>query len=112
MVGTGLDVKGALHEHSPFEAQLQATLNLLPAHAWYALPNGQLTFLNERAADYLGLSKDHPLRLGTGSGVDWESHILFLHPDDREKTRRARSDRLNTGGAGEVSFRVRNAEGA
>jgi len=59
------------------EAELQATLNLIPAHAWYALPNGQLTFLNERAADYLGLPKDHPLRLGTGSAVDWESHIFF-----------------------------------
>ena len=58
MVVTGLDVSGALHEHSPHEAQLQATLNLIPAHAWYALPNGDLTFLNERAADYLGLPKD------------------------------------------------------
>ena len=98
---TGLDVNGALHQHVLLEAQLQATLNILPAHAWYALPNGELTFLNERAADYLGLPIDHPLRLGTGSG-----------PDDREETRRARSDRLNTGGAGEVSFRVGNAEGA
>jgi PAS domain S-box-containing protein len=112
MVVTGLDVNGALDQHVLLEAQLQATLNLLPAHAWYALPSGALTFLNERAADYLGLPKDHSLRLGTGGGVDWESHILFLHPDDREETRRARSDRLNTGGAGEVSFRVRNAEGA
>ena len=111
MVVTGLDVSGALHEHSPHEAQLQATLNLIPAHAWYALPNGDLTFLNERAADYLGLPKDHPLRLRTGSSVDWESHILFLHPDDREETRGARSDRLSTGGAGDVCFRVRNAEG-
>jgi PAS domain-containing protein len=84
--------------------QLQATLNLIPAHAWYALPNGQLTFLNERAADYLGLPTDHPLRLGTGGAVDWESHILFLCLDDREETRRARSDRLSTGGAGDVSF--------
>src|SRR2546426_12317472 len=108
----GFDVNGVFREHLPLGAQLQATLNIIPAHAWYALPNGELTFLNERAADYLGLPKDHPLRLGTGGAVDWESHILFLHPDDREETRRARSDRLSTRGAGDVSFRVRNAEGA
>ena len=78
MDAAGLDANGVLHQHVLFGAQLQATLNLIPAHAWYALPNGQLTFLNERAADYLGLPKDHPLRLGTGSVVDWESHILFF----------------------------------
>ena len=36
MVVTGLDVNGALDQLSPFWAQLQATLNFLPAHAWYA----------------------------------------------------------------------------
>ena len=112
LVVTGLDANGALDQQSPFWAQLQATLNILPAHAWYALPNGALTFLNERASDYTGLPKNHPLRLGAGSGVEWESHLLFLHPDDREETRRARSDRLRTDSAGDVSFRVRNAEGA
>ena len=48
MVTTGFDVSDALHEHSPFDAQLQATLNLVPAYAWYALPSGALTFVNER----------------------------------------------------------------
>jgi PAS domain S-box-containing protein len=108
---TGLDVSGVLHQHSPLEAQLQATLNIVPAYAWYALPSGALTFVNERTADYLGLPKDHPLRLGTATGADWDSHIPLLHPDDREETRRAWSDCLRTGCAGEVSFRVRNAEG-
>jgi len=111
MDGTGLDVNGVLHQHSPLEAQLQATLNIVPAYAWYALPNGALTFVNERTADYLGLPKDHPLRFGTATGADWDSHIPLLHPDDREETRRAWSDCLRTGCAGEVSFRVRNAEG-
>ena len=111
MVVTGLDVNVALHRHSPLEAQLQATLNIVPAYAWYALPNGALTFVNERSADYLGLPRDHPLRLGTGTGADWDSHIPLLHADDREETRRVWSDCLRTGCAGEVSFRVRNAEG-
>jgi PAS domain-containing protein len=46
------------------EAWLQATLNVIPAHTWYAAPTGALTFVNERAADYGGLPADHPLRLG------------------------------------------------
>jgi len=108
---TGLDVNGVLHQHSLLEAQLQATLNIVPAYAWYALPHGALAFVNERTADYLGLPKDHPLRFGTGVGADWNSHVLLLHPDDREETRRVWSDCLRTGCAGEVSFRVRNAEG-
>lgn len=75
MVVTGLDLNGELHPHSPFWAQLQATLNVLPAYAWYALPNGGLSFVNERTADYLGLPKDHPLRFGTATGAAWDSHI-------------------------------------
>ena len=40
-----------------------------------------------------------------------EESVTLLHPDDREETRRVWSDCLRTGCAGEVSFRVRNAEG-
>jgi PAS domain S-box-containing protein len=109
MLVTGPDVNG---QHSPLDAQLQATLNLIPAYAWYAVPSGALTFVNERSADYLGLPKAHPLRSGIGAGAEWDSHISLLHPDDREETRRVWSACLRTGSAGEVSFRVRNAEGA
>ena len=35
MVVTGFEVNGALQQHSPLEAQLQATLNPVPAYAWY-----------------------------------------------------------------------------
>src|SRR5258708_785476 len=111
MLVTGLDVNGAYHEHSQFEAQLQVALNLVPAFAWYALPNGALTFVNERSADYLGLPKDHPLRFGTITGADGDSHLPLLHPDDREETRRVWRDCLHEGRADEVSFRVRNSEG-
>src|SRR5580692_835584 len=111
MLVTGLNVNEVLHRQSPLGAQLQATLNLVPAHAWYALPSGALTFVNERSADYLGLPNDHPLRFGVDTGADWDSHIPLLHPDDREETRRVWSNCLYTGRAGEVSFRVRNAEG-
>src|SRR5256712_4174603 len=84
------------------EAQLQATLNVIPAYTWYAAPSGALTFVNERCADYLGLPQDHPLRLGIERGAAWDSHIPLLHPDDREQSRRNWSTRLSTGSAREA----------
>jgi formate hydrogenlyase transcriptional activator len=94
-----------------FEAQLQATLNMIPAYTWYAAPSGAFAFVNGRYADYLGLAKDNPLRSGTDTGATWDSHIPLLHPGDHEQTRKVWSNCLGTGSPGEVSFRVRNAEG-
>jgi len=95
----------------PLGAELQVALNLIPAHTWYAVPSGALIFLNERGSDYLGLPKDHPIRLGIDTGAAWDSHIPLLHPDDHEETRRVWSTCLRTGCAGQVSCRVRNAAG-
>ena len=63
-------------------------------------------------ADFLGLPSDHPLWFGIDTGNAWDSHIPLLHPDDHEETRQMWSTCLLTGKAGEVRFRVRNAEGA
>src|SRR3979409_2469862 len=93
------------------EAQLQATLNMIPAYTWYAAPSGGLTFVNARNADYGGLPADHTLRTGSVTGAAWDSHIPMLHPDDHDETRRVWSTCLSTGSAGEVCFRVRNADG-
>src|ERR1700740_3379400 len=95
----------------PLEAQLRATLNVIPAYTWYAAPSGALTFVNERTADYLGLPKDHPLRFGIDIGGEWDAHIPLLHPDDREEARRVWSVCIGTGSAGENSQRIRNAAG-
>jgi formate hydrogenlyase transcriptional activator len=95
----------------PFGTQLRATLNLIPANAWYAAPSGALTFVNERGGDYGGLPKDHPLRSGEETGAAWDSHIPFLHPDDHDETRRVWSSCLCTGSAGEVVFRARDVKG-
>ena len=91
--------------------QLQATLNLIPAHTWYASASGALIFVNERGSDYLGLPNDHPLRLGIDNGAEWDSHIGLLHPDDRQESRRVWSNCLRSGSPGQISFRVRNADG-
>ena len=111
--GSGIDIEDRKRAETlrPLEAELQATLNVIPAYTGYALPSGALTFVNERTADYLGIPKDHPLRLGIHNGAEWDSHIPFLHPDDHEETRRVWSTCLRTGCAGEVSFRVCNAQG-
>src|ERR1700751_3590233 len=85
---TGFYVESFAPQHPPLETQLQATLNMIPAHTWYAVPSGALTFMNKRSADYLGLPKDDPLRFGIDNGAAWDSHISLLHPDDHEETRR------------------------
>jgi len=102
---------GAERMDQLLEAQLQATLNMIPAYTWYAAPSGALTFVNKRNADYGGIPEDHPLRFGIDVGAAWDSHIPFLHPDDHEETRRVWSACLSSGRAGEVTFRVRGAEG-
>jgi PAS domain S-box-containing protein len=105
------NVHGTIQEYASLEAQLQAALNVIPAHAWYASPSGGLAFVNERTAEYFGIAKDHPLRLGIDAHGEWDSHIPLLHPDDHEKTRRVWSTCIRTGCADQVSFRVRKGEG-
>jgi len=106
-----VDSSNSAIQRRPLCAELQATLNLIPAHTWYALPSGALTFLNRRASDYLGLPKDHPLRFGIDTGAQWDSHIPLLHPEDHEESRRVWSTCLRTGSAGQMNFRVRHADG-
>jgi formate hydrogenlyase transcriptional activator len=104
-------------EHDPTamaasrEAQLQATLNIIPAYTWYAAPSGALTFVNDRCADYLGLPTDHPLRFGTDTSAAWDAHVPLLHPDDQDESRRVWADCLRIGCPGEMRFRVRGADG-
>jgi PAS domain S-box-containing protein len=92
--------------------RLRATLNVIPAHTWYATPNGALIFVNERAATYGGIPVDHPLRRGVDIGAAWDSHVEWLHPDDHEETRRIWSTCLKNGSPGQLNFRIRNAQGS
>jgi PAS domain S-box-containing protein len=101
----------ASDQGSSFAAQLQKTLNTIPAYTWYALPSGVLTFANEGYADYLGLAADDPLRLGVEVDVPWDTHIQLVHPDDHEATLKVGEACNRTGTAGQAAFRIRNAEG-
>src|SRR5580692_6698509 len=91
-------------------AQVQATLNVIPAYTWYAASSGGLTFVNRHTADYLGLPKDHPLRFGIDIGAQWDDWVPLLHADDREDARKYWSSRLRTGEGGEYRYRVRSAQ--
>jgi formate hydrogenlyase transcriptional activator len=108
---TRLRASNTSAQDSSFAKQLRETLNAIPTHAWYATPSGTLIFVNELAADYVGLPKDHPLRFGVDTGAPWDSHIPFLHPDDHDETRRIWSNCLRTGRGSEVNFRGVNAQG-
>jgi formate hydrogenlyase transcriptional activator len=90
---------------------LQATLDKLPGYTWYASPNGGLAFVNVRTAEYHQIAADDPLRLGTVADAAWDSHLVFVHPDDHDETRRVWRNCLRTGRGGEVEFRSRGADG-
>jgi hypothetical protein len=55
--------KRALHAHSRREAELEATVRLVPTYARYAFASGALMFVNERTPD----SWFYPRSLFTGS---------------------------------------------
>jgi formate hydrogenlyase transcriptional activator len=110
-MNSGSNEQRSLSGQPSLAAQLRQTLNAIPAYTWYAGPSGGLTFVNERTADYIGLPQDHPLRFGIDTGAAWDAHIPLLHPDDHDESRRAWSNCLRTGAAGELNFRVRSAQG-
>jgi len=65
----------------PFEAQLRAPRNMIPAYTWSAGPSGPLTFGQRTIAAHLGLPKDHPLRLCIESGAAWIPNLPDIAPD-------------------------------
>jgi PAS domain S-box-containing protein len=95
----------------PIEANLQVTLNALPAQAWYARESGVLAFVNGAVADYLGLPSDHPLRVATNSEAPWDAHLAFLHPEDRPTPTRNWAEHIQTGFPRDCQFRLLGADG-
>jgi signal transduction histidine kinase len=98
-------------KHPPLEAQLQATLNVIPIQAWYAAPSGTLIFVNEATAAYLRLPRFHHLRFGAEVGGTWESHLVFVHPEDRAHARRKWAACLRKHTTGELQLRVLGTSG-
>jgi PAS domain S-box-containing protein len=95
----------------PIEANLQVTLNALPTQAWYARASGGLAFVNGATADYLGLPSDHPLRSAGDFEAPWDTHLVFLHPEDRPTSSRNWAEQIRTGSPREDQFRILGADG-
>jgi signal transduction histidine kinase len=93
------------------EVNLQMGLNALPAQAWYARAAGALAFVNGATADYLGLPSEHPLRFATDIEAPWNSHLLFLHPEDRPTSSRNWAEQIQTGHPRDDQFRILGADG-
>jgi len=109
---TALHLHASTQRHPSLEAQLQATLNVIPIQTWYATPSGVLIFVNEAAAEYLGLPQPHHLRFGMDVGGTWDSHLAFVHSEDHAHTRkRWAAACLRKQEAGEVQLRLLGASG-
>jgi PAS domain S-box-containing protein len=96
---------------SPVEANLQVTLNALPAQAWYARALGALAFVNGATADYLGLPSDHPLRFAEDFDARWDAPLVFLHPEDQPTSSRNWAEQIQTGRPRDNQFRILGADG-
>jgi hypothetical protein len=109
---TALHLHTPTHQHPPLEAQLQATLNIIPVQAWYALASGTIAFVNEATASYLRLPQPHHLRYGADVGGTWESHLSYIHPEDHPHARRQWSVCLRKHEVGELQLRIMSEPGS
>jgi PAS domain S-box-containing protein len=76
--------------------QLRQLANALPALVWGSDPEGSITFLNDRWAEYTGQS------IASGLGNGWAE---MLHPDDRPRLAEAWQVALETGQSYEIEAR-------
>lgn len=84
------------------EQELRDVINTVPAHAWSALPDGNVDFVNQRWRQFTGLPAEDAL------GRNWEA---VLHPDDRAKFVAGWRAALNNGQPMETEVRVRRVDG-
>jgi PAS domain S-box-containing protein len=84
------------------EQELRDVINTVPAHAWSALLDGNIDFVNQRWQQFTGLPPEDAL------GWNWE---VVLHPDDRAKFVADWRAALKSGQPMETEVRVRRADG-
>ena len=84
------------------EKNLRRAIDVIPALAWFAMPDGSMEYLNKRWRDYTGLSP--------AETAGWGFQAAF-HPEDREKgIQRCRSLATENGPA-ECEIRLRRHDG-
>ena len=80
------------------ERRFREAIETMPALAFVAMPDGQLTFVNERWSEYTGLTKEHALRSG------WQ---VVIHPEDLNRVLKAWQDTLDSSNSLEYEARLR-----
>jgi PAS domain S-box-containing protein len=85
------------------EAQLRTLTNALPAFVWFATPDGELHYFNDRWYEYTGQSPEEALPNG------WAA---VLHPDDVERTAHMWADARARCAIYEIEVRYRRSDGA
>jgi PAS domain S-box-containing protein len=82
--------------------ELRDVINTVPAHAWSALPDGNIDFVNQHWQQFTGWPIEDAL------GWNWEA---VLHPDDRAAFVADWRAALNGGQPMETEVRVRRKDG-
>ena len=81
---------------------LKALVDLMPAFAWRAQPDGSTEFINKRFSEYTGLSPEQ------ARGWGW---CAVIHPDDLPRVMEYYLERLASGEPGELEMRMRRFDG-
>ncbi len=84
------------------ERDLAMIIEAIPALVWCASAQGELTYVNQRVLDFIGVNLDALARAG------W---VDYLHPEDKETTIHAWLQAVETGQPHEVQYRLRRFDG-
>ncbi len=98
-VGSVIDID----ERRAAEARLRTLTDTVPAFVWFATPDGQLHYFNDRWFEYTGQTPEEALPDG------W---VSTLHPDDVARTAAAWSKARAEGSSYEIEVRYRRRDGA
>ncbi len=85
------------------EARLRTLTNALPAFVWFATPDGELQYFNDRWYEYTGQTPEEALPRG------WAA---TLHPDDAKQTASTWDQARAAGTTYEIEVRYRRHDGA
>ncbi len=85
------------------EARLRTLTNALPAFVWFATPDGELHYFNDRWYEYTGQTPEEAMHSG------WAA---TLHPEDADRIAAMWADARARGVTYEVEVRYRRRDGA
>jgi PAS domain S-box-containing protein len=84
------------------EHELLGIIETIPSMLWSVSPTGETTYLSQRVLEYCGAPLEELINRG------WER---FIHPDDREETKKAFDRAISSGESYSAIHRLRRADG-